>query len=115
MFMSRHRFSFIVLCAPVLALAARASTAPLALTYPHGGEFFAIGASQKVTLDAKTKLSPITVELSRDGGNNFVPLGTIAVTRGTVPSLSFTVTGPASGNCVVRVSAPLKGSSVVTL
>ena len=68
-----------------------ASSTGLTLSYPAGGEVFVAGTTQQVRLGAKTKVTPVSVQLSTDGGMSFLTIGAIAVTKSGTPTLSFTV------------------------
>jgi N-acetylneuraminic acid mutarotase len=89
----------------------------ITIASPRGGEFFLVGQTQVVRLDDRTKFKSVGVELSRDGGTTFESLGTIdnAGDKSKRNALSFTVTGPASGNCVVRVRAALGSNQIVAV
>jgi len=89
----------------------------ITIASPRGGEFFLVGQTQVVRLDDRTKFKSVGVELSRDGGTTFESLGTIdnAGDKAKRNALSFTVTGPASGNCVVRVRAALGSNQIIAV
>jgi len=86
-----------------------AATRAITFVKPSGGETYTVGQAQQVRLDPKTKAKTVTIELSRDGGATWVPLGTIdntvkdASARNALP---FQVTAPASANCVIRATDP---------
>ena len=76
---------------------------------PDGGEVFTIGSNQLVVA-GKVHLPNITVDLSRDGGQTFTNIGVINNKRkGIKPAqkniLAWTVTGPVSTNCVIRMTS----------
>lgn len=88
----------------------------ITIASPRGGEFFLVGQSQFVRLDDRTRFKSVRVELSRDGGATFELLGTIDNSvKDKRNLLAFTVSGPASGNCVVRVKAVLGAGEVAAM
>jgi hypothetical protein len=93
------------------ASAVLGATSALTLDYPGGGQVFVVGTTQQVRLGAKTKVTPVSVDLSTDGGVTFTNLGSIAVSKTGIPALSFTVPNTPSGNCIIRVSGSIKGKS----
>ena len=93
------------------ATAVLGATSPLTLDYPGGGQVFVVGTTQQIRLGAKTRVTPVSVDLSTDGGTTFTNLGSIAVSKTGIPTLSFTVPNTPSGNCVIRVSGSIKGVS----
>lgn len=68
---------------------------------PNGGEVLAVGSPLSVTWNALV-LTDVMVELSRDGGTNWEVLSISTPNDGAE---TFTVTGPASQNCLVRVGS----------
>src|SRR5258708_1357189 len=96
-----------VICVCLISEAAMAASAiQLVIDSPRGGELYVPGQQQTVVLGAKTVAKSILVELSRDGGTTFVPLGTIDNSRrSTPPILQWTVPTPASSNAVIRVTS----------
>ena len=68
---------------------------------PDGGEILAVGDNLPVTWTA-IAMTDVKIELSRDGGGSWEVLAASTPNDG---SESFTVTGPASANCVVRVGS----------
>jgi hypothetical protein len=97
-------------------LAAAAPT--ITVEAPRGGEVYGIGQAQKVLLGAKTRAKSVVVELSRDGGATYSVLGTI---NNTLPDrtqrnlLAWTVTGPGSGNCLVRATGVVGKAQAVAV
>jgi len=84
--------------------AATAQAAPSnELDAPRGGETYVVGSTQIVRV-APSAYNGTTAELSRDGGKTFTAIGPIdgADWRG---SLVWTVTGPASEACVIRLTS----------
>lgn len=68
---------------------------------PNGGEVLAVGSPLSVTWNALV-LTDVMIELSRDGGSTWSVLSASTPNDG---SESFTVTGPVSQNCLVRVGS----------
>ena len=68
---------------------------------PNGGEFLAAGATANLGWSA-TVLTDVKVELSRDGGTGWETLYASTPNDGAE---SWTVTGPSSTNCLLRVSS----------
>ena len=80
---------------------------PLAVASPNGGEVWPVGSSQEIAWTA-SGVANVKIELSRDGGATWEDIvASTAAAAGTYP---WTVTGPASANCVVRVSDATDGS-----
>ena len=73
----------------------------LEVTSPNGGETWDIGWPQTVTW-ASGGVANVRIELSRDGGTNWAEI--VASTNATTGSYTSDATGPASTNCLVRVS-----------
>ena len=109
--MVKRPFAGLVMAlAVVIVSCPAASAAGLIVDFevPRGGEVFVVGQMQKVKLNARTRGKSVEIEISRDGGATFAALGTIDNTvkdRALRNILSFTVTGPASTNCVLRARA----------
>ena len=80
-----------------------ADVAMLAVTSPGGGERWLIGSTQYIGWQVHAIPGNVTVGLSRDGGTSWQVLGTTAAgTR----ALVWTVTGPSSDACLVRIAGP---------
>ena len=71
-----------------------------AVTSPNGGENWAVGSSQTISWTPGTG-GNVTVELSRDNGANWETLFASTANDG---SQSWTVSGPAASQALVRVS-----------
>ncbi|MGD0089930.1 MAG: hypothetical protein ABSE73_08425 [Planctomycetota bacterium] len=102
----------------LLSAVAEASAPAITFDSPRGGEVYAIGQNQAVSLDPKTKYKSVKIELSTDGGTTFALLGTIDnstkdATKRNV--LVYTVAGPASVNCLVRATASTGKATVTSL
>jgi hypothetical protein len=84
---------------------AHAASATLAFESPRGGEVFLIGLRYEVRVTSRSK--SVQIDLSRDGGATYTALATIDNTAKdrTRNTAAFTVTGPASSNCVMRATA----------
>ncbi len=68
---------------------------------PNGAEYWAIDSNFDITWTA-TILSEVKIELSRDGGTNWE---TITASTPNDGSESWTVTGPESNDCLLRISS----------
>ena len=77
--------------------------ATLAVTSPVGGEQWVIGSVQYIGWQAHAIAGNVTAKLSRDGGTSWEVLGATAAGD---RALVWTVTGPSSTNCLVRVAGP---------
>lgn len=89
-----------------------AAPVPIVFQNPQGGEIYFAGQQATVRLDPRTKAKKVTVELSRDGGTTFVPVGSIdnaSKDKSKRNVLSFPVAAPGSNHCLIRASA---GASV---
>ena len=73
----------------------------ISVTVPNGGEKYFIGAIQPIEWDAVNISESVKIELSRDGGENWTTLEDSAPDSG---KYNWTVEGPESDNCFVRVS-----------
>ncbi len=71
------------------------------VTSPQTGDNWQIGTSQHVLWTSSGTSGSVAIEISRDGGGTW---STIESNTGDDGDHPWTVTGPASGNCVVRVS-----------
>lgn len=96
----------------VLLLAALQSHAaterPIVIVNPAGGEVYAPGSTQTILLDPKTRAKTILVEISRDGGVNFDPVGTIDNTQKAKAlrnRLDWTPDLPASNEAILRATS----------
>ncbi|HEY3319909.1 MAG TPA: hypothetical protein VGP72_05470 [Planctomycetota bacterium] len=115
MFRSRAVAIAVFACA-VFVIDIHAATTAITFDSPRGGEVYAIGQAQQIRLGAKTKAKSVIVELSRDGGTNFESLGSIDNSGKDINKrnvLLFTVTGPASSNCVIKASAVIGKTTVI--
>ncbi len=95
-----------VIWTTVQCTAVFAGQARLSIETPRGGEFFVVGQQQYVRV--ASRLKSVDVALSRDGGQTFENLGTISATATDLTkrnSLAWTVAGPASNACVIRISS----------
>lgn len=74
------------------------------VVYPNGGEILSIGATATLqwTASADPAVASVDLSLSRDGGTNFETVATGLANSG---SYEWTVSGPASENCLLRVVA----------
>jgi len=76
-----------------------------AVTAPNGGEVLAAGAMANLTWSASDPYLGVTgvdLELSRDNGATWTTLATGIANTGSLP---WTVTGPATGTALLRVTA----------
>jgi len=77
-------------------------TEKLVLLAPAGGETWTIGKTMTISWASSQLSGDVKIELSRDGGMNWSSLAASADNTGFFP---WTVTGPASTQCLIRVSA----------
>ncbi|MBT7311359.1 hypothetical protein HN843_06310, partial [bacterium] len=76
----------------------------LTMTAPNGGEVLAIDNTQNITWNsAGGGASTVKLELSRNGGSSW---STISNNTQNDGSYNWTVTGPSSEQCLVKVSSP---------
>jgi hypothetical protein len=68
------------------------------LTYPESFVSWCIGATKMITYDLSSGCTYSTVELSRDGGQTYYDMG------GSPGGFAWSVTGPASTQCMIRVT-----------
>jgi len=81
---------------------------------PNGSEKWHIGTEQILKWFSKDIESAVAVELSRDGGavwESIIDSANVLVDNSGMSQLSWTVSGPASDNCLVRIRA-LDGSAL---
>lgn len=93
----------------ISVLQAHAATErPIVIVNPAGGEVYAPGSSQTILLDPKTRAKTILIEISRDGGVNFDPVGTIDNTQKAKAlrnRLTWTPDLPASNEAILRATS----------
>ncbi len=77
---------------------------PLELQSPNGGENWIIGSSQTIAWTSSGISGNVRIELSRDGGSSYpeVIAASLPISPG---SYNWTVTGPASSSCRVKVTS----------
>ncbi|GEM_PF-4999283 len=73
---------------------------------PRGGEAWTIGETRDVTWSS-SGVTEVQIELSRDGGTSWETLAA-AVPAGTA-TFTYPVTGPASSECLIRLSDAADG------
>jgi len=73
----------------------------LKVTYPNGGETWAVGTSKTITWDSRGTSGNVRIELSRNGGSTWETLFSSTSDDG---AKLWTVTGPGSNNCVLKIS-----------
>jgi CSLREA domain-containing protein len=78
------------------------SSAFITVAVPNGGENWQINTSQTIRWTSSGITGSVNIELSRDGGATFVTLFANTPNDG---SESWTVTGLASSNCLVKISS----------
>lgn len=99
-----------LLCAAVLAMpvfAAGAKFQNLTFTNPEGGEAYIEGQMQTLVYGGRQRFKTIKVSISRNGGLTFSDLGTIdnsTKDRSKRNKFFWTVTGPSSPFCVLKMS-----------
>lgn len=72
------------------------------LVSPAGGQKWQIGSTQAIQWDAGKRPPPVVVRLSRDGGETWEELADLSKMRMKV--CPWKVSGPASADCIVRVT-----------
>src|ERR1043165_5846704 len=73
-----RRILFALYCMACSIGSAHAATAaPIVVAAPEGGEIFFAGQTQTVRLDPKTRAKSVLIELTRDDGATFIPIGSI--------------------------------------
>jgi hypothetical protein len=77
------------------------------VTAPTGGESWDAGSSQAITW-ASRGVTDVTIDLSRDGGTTWEKM--VPSTPAAAGAYLWTVTGPASADCLIRVSGALDGN-----
>ena len=73
----------------------------ITVTVPNGGEDWPIGSMQTIQWTSTGSIANVKIELSRDGGSTFETLFASTPNDG---SESWTVTGPATTNALIRIS-----------
>ena len=91
------------------------SKAPfIQVTFPNGSEKIQIESEQEITWTSNKTSGTVKIELSRDKGSNWETLAESTEDNG---AFQWTVTGPASNACLVKVSdsdgAPVDSSDAV--
>jgi len=76
----------------------------LSLTSPQGGEHWAVGSQHSITWTSTNLSGNLKIQLSRDGGATWPETlaSSVPVSQG---SWSWTVSGPISGKCRVRLTS----------
>src|SRR5438094_467303 len=102
-------FAFATFIAVVCAgVSHAAAPAPILFQNPQGGELFFAGQQGTVRLDPKTHAKSVLIEISRDGGTTFIPIGSIDNTvkdKTKRNVLTFIVAAPGSNHCRIRATA----------
>ena len=75
----------------------------LSVTYPNGGEALAIGDNPTLTWSSSGTLTDVKIDLSRNNGGAWESVVASTPNDGTH---AWTVTGPPSADCLIRVSSP---------
>ncbi|MEI6236712.1 MAG: DUF1566 domain-containing protein [Planctomycetota bacterium] len=103
----QNRFAFFVVAFALLCTPFLFAATDIEIVSPRGGETYLAGQSQLIRLAATTKFKLVQIDLSRDGGTTFTPLGSInnAGAANTRNMLTFAIQGPASVNCRIRATA----------
>ncbi|MFH1845330.1 MAG: C25 family cysteine peptidase, partial [bacterium] len=78
-----------------------ASGPSITVTAPNGGEVLAIEAGQTITWDSAGGVGDVKIDLSRNSGSSWEPISSGTSNDG---SYAWKVTGPASTECLIRVS-----------
>ena len=74
----------------------------LTITRPNGGEEWEIGFQTEIRWTSQDVDSPVDISLSRDGGDTFETLASAVENTGT---FSWSISGPASDSCRVKIQA----------
>jgi|GEM_PF-2621317 len=74
----------------------------LTVTSPNGGEEWQIGTKQQITWTSASITGEVDINLSRNNGQDWTTLATRAVTD---KKWTWTVDGPASDDCLVRIQS----------
>ncbi|MEM4413173.1 MAG: hypothetical protein QXD59_02740 [Candidatus Caldarchaeum sp.] len=79
-------------------------TTPSSITVqsPNGGQDWAIGSTQTIQWTSSNVSGNVKIELSRNGGGSYETLFASIANTGSV---SWTVTGPATGQALIKVSS----------
>ena len=77
----------------------------LTLSSPNGGEDWEIGGLQTVTWTSRGEIDSVSIELSRNGGQNYFPEDIIVRATPNTGQAEVLVTGPASSACKIRIRA----------
>jgi hypothetical protein len=78
----------------------------ITVTVPNTAVTWASGTTQTITFTHTLGLGqPMTVDISRDGGSTWAPIGSLTTSSATSGSLPWTVTGPATSQARIRVSS----------
>ena len=101
--------SFCVVAFAAFNARAGADSKFIQILSPRGGEVYIVGQSQKIQV--KSSLKTLTVELSKNGGTTFSPLGTLDY-KATAGVFTWTVPAGATTNAVIRVSGVKSGLTV---
>jgi hypothetical protein len=80
----------------------------LTVLSPDGGEAWAVGSSQEITWKSSA-VAKVKIEFSRDGGVTWNDV--VASADASLGSYPWTVTGPVSADCLVKVSDTAGGTS----
>lgn len=101
--------------AALLCFSACGADSPLIVfESPRGGEVYIVGQTQKLRIVSKFKA--LTLELSRDGGATFEPLGTLDNTNKASRNVfAWVVSGAATHNAVIRATSVQKAGPQVTV
>ena len=75
--------------------------AAIVIANPKGGEVFAVDTHVDIQWQLREEVPLVNIDVSRDGGLTWQPL--VADWDATTGSYDWTVTGPASTECLVRV------------
>jgi chitodextrinase len=78
----------------------------ISVASPNGSESLLLGSSENLTWKSGGPIEKVKIELSRNGGSNWNVLTTGAANDG---SFTWAVSGPLSGNCLLRISDALDG------
>jgi len=80
------------------------STSTISLTSPKGGEHWALGSQHSITWTATNLSGNLKIQLSRDGGATWPETlaSSVPVSQG---SWTWTVSGPVSGRCKIKLTS----------
>lgn len=92
------------------AIPQAASAQSIAVTYPNGGEVWNVGSTKRIQWSWTGSFTSFTLQISRDGGSSWSTIE--SGLPGNYTYRDWTVTGPASSSCRVKVIGYYSGGSI---